>query len=258
MATTFDIESEAQAVAAELNAAAGRDVRYQVERYRAKWAIARQSKRTYWSWDEFFAQPKPAQKNDVETVRRTVNLALGDAMEIVALMTILETGNEGGVNDSLSNAGAGQAGIVVRNSLFARLILLVTREFARSREGDLHLSRALELLRGDTLAIFQGVGSSEDLSAAIDQWERLRVDQRLNSLNHFRDKQTAHLGASDPNIPPAINKDLFALGNAVVDLVDRLAKGIGMANVKVRDNIDAKSTAEAFWLPWKKQQTARS
>jgi hypothetical protein len=127
----------------------------------------------------------------------------------------------------------------------------VTREFARSREGDLHLGRAFDLLRGDTLAIFQGVGSSEDLSAAIDQWERLRGDQRLNSLNHFRDKQTAHLGASDPNIPPAINKDLFALGNAVVDLVDRLAKGVGMTNVKVRDNIDAKPTAEAFWLPWK-------
>jgi hypothetical protein len=49
MATTFDTEREAQAVAAELNAAAGREphVRYHVERYREKWAIARQSKRTY-------------------------------------------------------------------------------------------------------------------------------------------------------------------------------------------------------------------
>ena len=55
MATTFDTEPEAQAVAAELNAAAGRErhVRYQVERYREKWAIARQIMRTYWGWDEF-------------------------------------------------------------------------------------------------------------------------------------------------------------------------------------------------------------
>ena len=44
MATTFDTEREAEAVAAELNAAAGRDVRYHVERYREKWAIARQSR----------------------------------------------------------------------------------------------------------------------------------------------------------------------------------------------------------------------
>jgi hypothetical protein len=55
MATTFDTEHEARAVAAELNAAAEREqrVRFQVERYREKWAIARQSIRTYWGWDEF-------------------------------------------------------------------------------------------------------------------------------------------------------------------------------------------------------------
>ena len=58
MATTFETEPEAQAVATQLNAAAGRDrqVRYQVERYREKWAIARQSVRTYWGWDEFITQ----------------------------------------------------------------------------------------------------------------------------------------------------------------------------------------------------------
>jgi hypothetical protein len=58
MATTFDNEPEAQAVAAELNAAAGREphVRYHVERYREKWAIARQSVRAYWGWDEFITR----------------------------------------------------------------------------------------------------------------------------------------------------------------------------------------------------------
>ena len=58
MATTFDTESEAQAFAAELNGAAGREqhVRYRVERYCEKWAIARQSVRTYWGWDEFITQ----------------------------------------------------------------------------------------------------------------------------------------------------------------------------------------------------------
>ena len=56
MATTFDTEPEAQAVAAELNAAAGREPRYHVERYREKWAIARQSVRAYWGWDEFITR----------------------------------------------------------------------------------------------------------------------------------------------------------------------------------------------------------
>ena len=58
MATTFDTEPEAQAVVAELDAAAGREphVRYHVERYHEKWAIARQSVRAYWGWDEFITR----------------------------------------------------------------------------------------------------------------------------------------------------------------------------------------------------------
>ena len=58
MATTFDTEPEAQAVVAELSVAAGREphVRYHVERYHEKWAIARQRVRTYWGWDEFITR----------------------------------------------------------------------------------------------------------------------------------------------------------------------------------------------------------
>jgi hypothetical protein len=58
MATTFETEPEAQAVAAKLNAADGWEprVRYHVERYREKWAIARQSVRIYWGWDEFITR----------------------------------------------------------------------------------------------------------------------------------------------------------------------------------------------------------
>jgi hypothetical protein len=202
--------------------------------------------------------PKPTfEPNHVETVRNIINLALGDGMEIVVVMALLQIGNENGVSANLSNAGAAQAGIIVRNSLFTRLILMVTREFASpSREGDLHIGRAFELLKGDTLAIFQGVGSPDDISAATDQWKKLRDDQRLNSLIHFRDKKTAHLGSSKPNIPAAINKDLFALGEATVDLIDRPAKGAAMANVKIRDNVDAKPTAAAFWKPWQDQPTS--
>jgi hypothetical protein len=254
MLTTFDTESEAQAVAAELSTAAERDVRYRAERYREKWAIARQVKRTYWGWDGYPDQlisPKAASaKNDVETVRQIVNLALGDGIEMVVLMTLLESGNNNGSNKSLSDAGAGQAGIVVRNSLFTRLITMITREFSKSRDGDMHLGRAIELLEGDTLAIFQGIGSPNDLSAAIEDWKNIRGDQRLNSLIHFRDKQTAHLGTSKPDIPPAINKDLFAIGEATVDLIDRLAKGTRMASTKIRGNVDAKTTVDAYWKPW--------
>jgi AbiV family abortive infection protein len=72
MPTTFDTESEAQAVAAELSTAAERDVRYRAERYREKWAIVQQVKRTYWGWDGYPDQlisAKPPAKNEAETVR---------------------------------------------------------------------------------------------------------------------------------------------------------------------------------------------
>jgi hypothetical protein len=213
MATTFDTESEAQAVSAELNAAAERDVRYQVERYGKKWAIARQSKRTYWGWDEYLVNvvsPKPAQRNDVEAVRQIITLARGDGMEIVALMTLLETGNKNGISDSLSDAGAALAGIVVRNALFTRLITLITREYAKSREGDMHLGRAFELLEGDTLAIFQGVGSPDDLSAAIEDWKKLRGDQRLSSLVARFNNLSAHKVETDGSRLRPLGSDAMA------------------------------------------------
>ena len=53
MATMFDTESEAQAFATELNAGGDQDVRYQAERYRDGWAIARRSKHTYWLWESY-------------------------------------------------------------------------------------------------------------------------------------------------------------------------------------------------------------
>ena len=202
---------------------------------------------------------EPPKSSNVETVRHIINLALGDGMEIVALSTLLQSGNEGDVNKRLSDAGAGQAAIVVRNSLFARLILLVTREFAKnSRDGDLHLGRAFELLEGDTLRILQDIGSSTKVITATNQWNKLRGDQRLNSLMHFRDKNTAHLGVSNPNIPPAINKDLIALGEELVDVIDNLAEGIGLTKIKIRDNVNAGPTVEAFWRPWKSSATANS
>jgi hypothetical protein len=254
MATTFDTENEAQAMAAELNAVAGRDVRYNVERCGEKWAIARRSKRTYWGWDEYVdhVPPTPAQKSDVETVRQIVHLALSDGMEIAVLMALLRSQNEGDAFAKLKAANAGEAGVFVRNSLFAWLIVKIAREFAgNTRDGDLHLGRAFELLTGDTFAILRDVGSADDIDAAINQFSKLRGDQRLKSLIEFRNKKTAHLGTSNDNIPSALYGDVFALGEATIDVVDSLAKGIGVAKHKIREEVAARLMADKFWKPWK-------
>ena len=51
----------------------------------------RRSKHTYWLWESYpdLIAPKPVEKDDVDTVRRIVNLALGDGMEILILMALL-------------------------------------------------------------------------------------------------------------------------------------------------------------------------
>jgi hypothetical protein len=114
----------------------------------------------------------------------------------------------------------------------------------------MHLGRAFDLLQGDTLAVFHGVGSPVEIVAAIAQWQKLRGDHRLQRVLQFRDKQLAHLGTLKDDIPPPIYSDVFSFSEETVDLIDRLAAGTGMANVKVRDNIDAKPTATEFWQPW--------
>jgi hypothetical protein len=59
----------------------------------------------------------------------------------------METQNKGGVNQKLSDAGAAQAGIVIRDAILCRLATMIMREFAPSRDGDLHIGRAIELRR---------------------------------------------------------------------------------------------------------------
>ena len=152
----------------------------------------------------------------------------------------------------LKAAGAGEAGVFVCNSLFAWLAVKITREFAKkTRDGDLHQWRAFELLTGGTFAILRDAGSADDINAAIDQFNRLRGDQHLNSLIEFRDKTTAHLGPPNDSIPGALYKDVFELGDPTIDLIDSLAKGIGITNRKIRDEVAAKLMADKFWRPWK-------
>jgi hypothetical protein len=191
-----------------------------------------------------------ATKKEIETVRSVVEAGLRDGREIVVLIAVLETQNRGGVNGRLSDAGAAHAGIVIRSAILSRLATMITREFARSKEGDLHVGRAFELLKGDTLAHFQLKGSAGKLGAATEQWKKLRGDHRYQWLKHFRDKEAAHLGLSNPNISKPLWGDLLSFCEETVDLIYLLAEGTGMANVKVRDNIDAQTTATAFWKPW--------
>jgi hypothetical protein len=189
--------------------------------------------------------------SDAEIVREIASRGYGgDALEILLLIEIIEVQNTDPVNKNLSDAGAAQAGIVVRNSLMARLILLVAREYGQARPGDLSLQRAFDLLKDPTVrAVFDGRAPGATLCDAETYWQQCNGDHRLRTVKHFRDKFTAHVG--EPlDIPLPAYKDLFAFAQRTATAMELLARAIGLATVPVHQQIDARPAAQAFWRPW--------
>jgi hypothetical protein len=197
------------------------------------------------------------QNPDVETARTIASLAYGgDALEILVLIEAMETQNSGEVNETLSDAGAAQAGIVIRNSMIAWLVILVARAYAKARPGDLHLQRGFDLLKDIPVRTeFDGMRLGAAIAEAERYWSKCTGDHRLPHLLHFRDKFTAHIG-KPKDVPIPVYKDLFAVARATVTAMEKFARATGVADVPVREQIDAKPAAEAFWRPWQKMPRA--
>jgi len=191
-------------------------------------------------------------KSGADQIREIANLALGDALNIVQLTALLEGQNAGGVNKRLSDAGADNAAITARNAMIAYLVVLISRAYADPKPGDLHLRVAADLLKSDTLArsIFNAGDASKKVAEFEAQWAACRGDYRLQRINHFRDKFTAHLG-EPKDIPVPLYRELFAFGDATVKAIELLALAIGVADKPIESNIDAVLSANAFWKPWK-------
>jgi hypothetical protein len=184
-------------------------------------------------------------------VRQIGEDALVDAMEILVTIELMEAQNIGGVNDRLSDEGAAQGGIVVRNALLSHLVVTVTRAFSLPRANDRHLRRAFEILErnSETRTAFQDNGNA--LIEAEQFFKNCCEDPRLERIKHMRDKSVAHRGLQRQDIPKPQYGELFAFANNTIDAIEKFAFAIGIANITVRDNIDAKPAAEAFWRPWK-------
>jgi hypothetical protein len=162
----------------------------------------------------------------------------------------MEVQNTDPVNENLSDAGAAQAAIVVRKALLTRLLVLVSREYGKARPGDLSLQRAFDLLKDQKVRTeFDGRGLGVTLVDAETYWQQCNSDHRLRTVKHYRDKYTAHIGAPE-NIPLPKYKDVFAFAQRTVIAMEILARAIGLANVPVHDQVDARPAAQAFWRPW--------
>jgi formylmethanofuran dehydrogenase subunit B len=81
-----------------------------------------------------------------EQVRKIAAAAFEDALLMLALIEVLETGNEHAVVKAINAAEAVRAAQLVRHALFAHLHILVSRAYSRARDRDLHAQRAFDLL----------------------------------------------------------------------------------------------------------------
>jgi hypothetical protein len=184
-----------------------------------------------------------------DTVEEIATNAYKDALEIHQLIQMLEVQNSAGVNDNLVAKGANNAAFAIRNSLITRLVLLVSRAYGLTRDGDLHLQKGFELLQRNkqVRSVFDG----SKVKAAEDFWGRCKGDHRRPKLQHFRDKFTAHLGEPEDIELPAY-KELFDFAIMTATAMEKFAFAAGVANVPVSEQVDAKSVARNFWAPWGK------
>jgi hypothetical protein len=176
-----------------------------------------------------------------------------DAIEIRQIVQLLEFQNNDSVRDALEEKEAETASLMMRNALISRLVLLVSRVYSTpSRDADLHVGRAIELLNDAAVRTeIETRVSIESVAHAIELWKRLRGDHRLARIKHFRDRYTAHLGKPKPEIPLPEYRQLFDFARETTVLMDALARATG-ARTEGIDTWDEelKNSAAAFWLPW--------
>jgi hypothetical protein len=196
-----------------------------------------------------------AEKQPADIVREIAEQAMGDAVEITLLIGLLREQNTGGVNKKLAEASVSQAGMVLRNALIARLVVLIARAYSEPRKGDRHVRVAADLLKGATREIFAtGVGAG-NLATFDAHWAKCRGDHRLPAIKVFRDKYTAHLG--EPKDIETTYTDLFGFGAETAKLMQALARAVGVAVNPIEDDAALLASPGKFWAPWKGEEGAR-
>jgi AbiU2 len=194
-----------------------------------------------------------AKERPASVVYEISDAGFTDGIEIKQLVQLLEIQNNEGVNNALNLAEADTAGLVLRNSMITRLVLLVSRVYALSREHDMHVGRAFDLLDENPAvkADMAGRGPPGSLNRALETWRSLRGDHRLPKIKQFRDKYTAHLGKPKPEISLPEFRELFSFAHDTTQLLDQLARATGARRegLNTWDN-QLQDSARKFWKPW--------
>jgi hypothetical protein len=175
-----------------------------------------------------------------------------DAIEIRQIIQALELQNRSEVSEALLAVGAGYAAVTIRNALIARLVLLVGRVYDHSGNGELHISRAMELMKdGAVRSEIETRGRKDLLAESFKRWKKLKDDQRLGRIKQLRDRYTAHPGNFNNAIPPLEFQELFDFARDTTAFMDTLARATG-TRTQCLDSWDEElnESAAAFWQPW--------
>jgi hypothetical protein len=187
----------------------------------------------------------------VETVKKISAAGFADAIEMLAIIEVLEAGNVA-ATAALNNAGAGRAAAHISRALFTRLHFLVARAYSPSRDGDLHARRAFDQLKSPAIA--KDMLNPGDLPEARKFWVKCCGDHRLERFLHFRDKFLAHLGEPDPDMDIPTYGEVFTIARQTATALEKLANATGVVTLSLDTQLPAhKESALKFWEPWTKQ-----
>lgn len=191
------------------------------------------------------------ESSNADRIRKIAEQGLHDAFQIIHLIELLRGQNSKGINARIADAGGSQALVALRNAMIGYLTLIIARVYSIPRSGDLHCRVAAELLERDQISreIFQIGDGGRLLAQFMSHWKKCVTDPRLERIENFRHKYTAHLG-KPKDIPEPEYRELFAFGIATAQALDLLALTTKVAARSVTGNNEALFSAEAFWKPW--------
>jgi hypothetical protein len=198
------------------------------------------------------SNPIYRQTSGARIVCDIADVGFTDAIEIRQIIQALELQNRYEISEALLAVGAGYAAVIIRNALIARLVLLVGRVFDASCNGELHVSRAMELMKDNAVrSEIEARGRKDLLAEAFKRWTKLKSDQRLGRIKKLRDRYAAHLGDFNSVIPTLELQEFFDFSRDTTAVIDMLARATG-TRTQCLDSWDEelKESAVAFWQPW--------
>jgi hypothetical protein len=176
--------------------------------------------------------------------------AFETGMEILQLIELMERQNTGRINGNISDSGAARAGITIRNSMTARLVILVAGAFANTRPGDKHLRKGFQEMKDLSLRNQLAMNQTAFADAEA-MFQRLQNDPRMATVKHFRDKSTAHSADPVPGMRPPQYGEMFDFAKEVAITMEKFAIGVGVTTETLADTEDWRiDSSQKFWEPW--------